>query len=201
MVYSIFMKNITKYFGFVAVGLEWVTLLILVLTKTPDLNEPFSQYGLGSTRLLFGTTLTLVAILIFFFMRHLDAYWKHSSFFGLVAGLLLAFTGWVPYQPHVSAFVFDAHNICVLLGLILYLVPVFFITYNKSHQKMARVSKYIFWLLTACAATSVVLRTAGGNVIYIQLISIIIFQTWIIITSVLLLEHHKEITAGHTGKL
>lgn len=191
----------TKYFGFVGVGFEWLAFLSLLLIQRPDLQEPFSQYGIGETRVWFGISLTIASALIYLFMRHLDKYWSHSSFFGLLAGLLLTATGWVPYEPNLHQFVFDIHNLCVLLGLILYLVPVFFIAYSKKHRQIALCSRIIFYALAGFSALSIYMRINGGNVFFLQLISLILLQIWAVITNILLLQHHEQIANGHPKKL
>lgn len=195
-------RNITKYFGFAVVGIEWLGVVLLMVFKQPDLSEPFSQYGYyDSTRITFGLLFTLAAATCYLFSTHLDAYWKHSSRVTFLAAIFFIITGWAPYTPAANAFILDAHNLAIVLAVLLYSTPMLFIGYKKAHKQISLVSRYLYYIMLFFVVVSLVARVFDIGVIYAQLASIVPFHIWLVTVNILLLRHHKEIAKGHTGKL
>lgn len=196
------MKNITKYFGFVTVGIEWLGFLLCMIIGPIDWSEPGSQFGYYSeTRLIFGVILTAAATACYLFGRWLDAYWRHTSLILLLAGICFAIVGWIPYEPYARNLVFDVHNAAVVLAIILYALPMLFIGYKKAHQPIARISYVLFFVTTGLAGLSILARVTDTGIIYAQILVLVPAQIWLVITNLLLLQHHKEIARGHIGKL
>ncbi len=195
-------KDVTKYFGFGVVLVEWLGLIVCVLITAPNWSEPASQFGYyTSTRIIFGATFTSGAILYYLFSRHLNAYWRHSSLFALLAGLGIVITAWVPYKPYVNDFIIDVHNLALVLAILLYATPLLFISYKKVHKEIARASHVAAYTMFTAVMCSLVARSLDFGVIISQLLSILPFHAWLITVNILLLRHHKEISKGHVGKL
>jgi len=196
------LEGITKYFGFLTVFIEWLAVFILALVQTPDLSEPFSQYGYyTSTSVIFSLSFTLAAVSCYLYSRHLDAYWEYTSNITFLAGVFFVITGWVPYTPNAGAFVIDLHNLAIVLAVVLYSTPMLFIGFKKAHEKVARASLVLYCLMFLLVSWSLVARILDFGIIYAQLASIIPFHIWLITTNVLLIQHRKQIAPGHTGKL
>lgn len=196
------MKGVTRYFGFVAVAIEWLGFLLCMFMHSPDWSEPASQFGYySSTRIVFGLTFTLAAIACYLFARHLDRYWKPTSLIMLLAGISLAVTGWIPYEPYVRTFVFDTHNVAVVLAVLLYSLPMLFIGYTKAHAQIARVSYILFFTTALLVGWSIVARVTDIGIIYAQIAALLPAQAWLIIVNILLLQHHQELAAAHSTKL
>lgn len=196
------LNDITKYFGFLTVFLEWSAVLILALIQTPNLAEPFSQYGYySSTQIVFGLSFTIAAIVCYLYSRHLDAYWQYTSITILAAGVFFVITGWYPYTPGAGAFLFDLHNLAIVLAVILYSTPMLFIGFKKAHARIARASLVLYILMFILVLWSLIARVLDIGIIYAQLASVVPFHVWLITTNILLLKHQKEVAPGHTGKL
>ncbi len=194
--------NITKYFGFLTVAIEWVFFIILLLINNPDANEPFSQYGyFNSTHLYFAVGLTLPAITYYLFSLHLNKYWSRTSLFAAIAGVMLIVTGWVPYRPHVNTFILDIHNASVVISVIFYSLPMIFIGYKKSHREIATASTIMFWTVSIISGASIACRFIGQPMLYLQILSLILFQTWAVVVNYLLLEHDKGLKSNQNQLL
>lgn len=193
---------ITKYFGFTTVVIEWLGFLICASLYTPDWSEPVSQFGYyEATRVAFGVTFTLAAISYYLFSLHLNAYWKYTSRFAAISGACFIVVGWIPYEPYAQSFIFDTHNIMIVIAVLLYALPILFIGYKKAHHLVSRISRILFYALFVLVAWSLIARMLNIGIIYAQLLSILPFHAWIIIVNKLLLDHHKEVAPGYTGKL
>lgn len=194
-------SGITKYFGFLYIGLTWSTFLLCMAIHPINTAEPGSQYGYyESTRLIFGVGASLVAIIYYLFCKNLDSYWGRSSLFALLGGIPFALTGWVPYQPYARDFILDFHNLCVVLSVILYAVPIYFIGYKKVHRQIAKVSRVLFYTIVVIAIFSLLARYYDLWILYVQVLTFTVFHVWIFMVSLLLIQH-KPVADGHTGKL
>lgn len=194
--------NITKYFGFLVAAITWFAVFALNAVHPINWNEPLSQFGYyDTTRVLFGTLLTIAAIVWYLFSLHLNVYWRYSSFVTLLAGICYTIVGWVPYQPYAKTYVLDVHNIMTMMAALLYSLPMVFIAYSKVHERVARVSFVLFNITAALILVSFIVRITGHNVLFSQILILIPATIWLIVTNILLLQHHKELAEGYTGKL
>lgn len=196
------MKNISRYCGFLTVVLSWISLAALMAIQQPDWSEPISQFGFyHTTHWLFGVAVTMVAICWYVFSLQLNSYWRHTSNVTFAAGIAFIITGWVPYQPYVRDFIFDIHNLSLMVAVLLYVVPLWFIGYKKAHKQIAQVSRVLFFMTIGLVVCSLVARIIDVGIIYTQVLAVLPAHIWLIITNILLLQHHREIAAGYTGKL
>lgn len=196
------MKNVTKYFGFVTVAIEWIGFIICAAIATPYWEEPLSQFGYySSTQHIFRAMFTLVPIAYYLYMRHMDSYWKHASSFALVSATAFFLMGIIPYEPLVRSFIPDAHNLALVIAIIFFAIPIGFIGFKRAHHTIALYSRILFYLLLIVSFASLFTRYYNIGLIYVQAGTVFLGQTWLVITNILLLQHHKEIAAGHTGKL
>jgi hypothetical protein len=187
------MKSLTKYFGFLVPVASWGTLAVLVLTHGIDRSEPLSQFGYyPSTKLLWGISLTIGAILWYFFAKHLDTFWKYSSLCTLIAGLCYIVVGWVPYEPYVKTYLFDAHNIMITIASIFYSLPMAFIAFKKKHEKISRISQVIFFSVSFLVIGSIILRVMGFSILIVQLLVLVATSVWMILINKLILEDLYE---------
>lgn len=191
------MKGISRYLGFSIITLMWVAFAVCLTMHSADLSEPISQYGYyKDTRLIFAVTCLAFGILYYIFSRRLDNYWKYTSRLSLVGSFFFALTGFIPYQPYARQFIFDAHNLSVTLAALCYSLPMLYISYSKTHKKIAQVSRYLFLILFVLIITSFIARIYDLGIFYFQLLAILPFHIWIISTNTLLLEHQKEAMDG-----
>lgn len=187
------MNTITRSFGFITVAISWLCLVVLSILHSPDWSEPISQFGAyPNTMWLFGIGITLSAITWYLYSRHLNTYWRHTSVVTFFAGCCFIMVGWVSYKPHVNDFIFDIHNIAVVLAMVLYSLPLLFISYTKKHQEIARVSRILFFVTLFFALWSIIARIYDIGIIYAQLVALLPAQIWLIMTNVLLLQHSKQ---------
>lgn len=187
------MRAMTRYFGFVTVIICWVGLVILACIQEPNWSEPISQFGFyPATTGAFGIAVTLAATCWYLFSRHLDIYWRGTSLVTLLASGCFILVGWVPYEPYTREFVFDLHNVAVVLAMLLYSLPLLFISYTKKHEKVAHVSRILFFVITFLAGWSIVARVYDIGIIYAQLVSLLPPQIWLTTTNILLLKHTEK---------
>ncbi|MCA9309006.1 hypothetical protein KC973_01390 [Candidatus Saccharibacteria bacterium] len=186
-------QGITNYFGFVMPAVAWTSIIMMTLIHPLDLNEPLSQYGYyESTHLFFGVSLSLGALVWYLFSRHLDQYWRYTSLCTLLASACYAVVAWVPYQPYVNTFIFDLHNIMIVLAATLYSAPMLFIAYSKKHAAIARLSGYLFVIAIILVVTSLVARVAGHGILYAQLLTLLPTSAWLIMVNYLHLQHQRK---------
>lgn len=186
------MSDPTRYFGFVTVSLELLMILGCIILKSPDFTEPFSQYGsYCETRWLFGGIFTLASATYYLFSRHLDSYWKYTSKFAIIAGVAFSITGWAPYQRGLDSLVLDIHNIALVIAILCFTTPMLFISFKKTHQHIAFVSRIGFLLIFTGTVLSFLALISGRNVIFGQMLSLLLFHVWLITVNMLLLRHHK----------
>lgn len=196
------MEQIAKYFGFGVFVVQWATFGICSLLYPLNWSEPLSQFGYYSeSKLVFGLGMTIGSIICFLFAKHLDTYWKHTSTSFALAGLCLGIVGWVPYEPYVTNFLFDTHNIAITLAIMFYSLPMLFISFKKSHPVAARASQVLFFAASVCATASVVARSSGQNVLYLQILTILVIQAWLIASNYLLLQHYHLKKLDHSRSL
>lgn len=187
------MKDVTRYFGFAVVALEWFIFLACLALAAPDWGEPISQFGYYQlTRLIFGFGSTLAVIMLYLFARHLDAYWQPTSRFMLLAGVCLTVTVWIPYEPYVRTFILDTHNVAIMLAVIFYSLPMLFIGYKKVHVKISQISRALFFITSTLVGLSIIARVTDTGIIYAQLAAILTIHIWLVMTNLLLLQHHTE---------
>lgn len=186
------MKNASRYFGLAAIVVVLLQFVLLFFIHSPNLTEPLSQYGYyQDTQLIFGLGLTIAALLIYLFSRNLDVYWSQTSRVNLIAGVFASITGWATYEPYVKTFVFDVHNIAVILSVMFYALPMIMISYNRVHGNIAKASRYLFFVTTILVAVSFVARATNTAIIYAQVLAIIPTQIWLFICSMVVLRHQR----------
>lgn len=187
------MKSATKYFGFLAVSIEVVGFLLCFFAHHINWSEPISQFGYyPETRFIFGFTLTAASVCIYLFARHLDAYWRHTSILMLLAGIFLSVTGWMPYQPYAKTIIFDLHNAAITLAIVLFSLPMLFMSFKKRHSDIARASQILFFITTVSAIWSVFARLENNGIVYAQIFTILAGQAWTLLTNILLLSHYNQ---------
>lgn len=185
-------NHITRYFGFVTVVGEWFGFILMMVIRHPNLSEPASQYGYyQSTHYLFAAVFTAFALTYYLFSRHLNVYWRYTSWLSFLAGICFTITGWIPYQPFARSFMLDLHNIAISFAIILYAFPMLFISYSKKHENISLWSARLFWLVFVSALGSLLARFFDIGVIYWQLSTVVLFQVWIVIVNILLIKHHR----------
>ncbi len=184
--------NVTKYFGFLAVLSSWSCLIGLSLIHHTNWSEPISQFGYyADTKRFFAGALIFAAIVWYLFSLHLNIYWRWSSLCTFFAGIFFIIVGLIPYQPGEQTFIIDGHNIAILCSAVLYIMPMAFIGYKKSHQNVARLSKILFYITLCLLILSVSARAFNTAIIYAQTLALLPVQIWLIAINLLILEQHK----------
>lgn len=184
--------GITSYFGFVMPAIAWASIIVMTLIHPIDLNEPLSQYGYyESTHLLFGISLSLGALVWYLFSRHLDQYWRYTSLCTLLASACYAVVAWVPYKPYVHTFIFDIHNVMIVLAATLYALPMICIAYSKKHTTIAKLSGYLFVVAIVLVIASLIARFAGRGILYAQLLTLLPTTAWLVAVNYLHLQHSR----------
>ena len=186
------LSNYTRYFGFITVMIEWLMVILCLVLVTPNLAEPFSQYGTyPQTKYVFAGAFTLASIVYYFFSRHLDPFWKHTSHLAIIAGLAFTITGWVPYQPYAGKFILDVHNVALVVAILCFTLPMLFIGFSRKHHLIAQISKFSFLWIFITTIISFIARTTDVGVIYSQIVTLVIFHVWLVVINILLLKHHR----------
>lgn len=184
--------GITSYFGFLMPLVAWLSIIVLLMMHPINFDEPLSQYGYyESTQVLFGASLTIGALIWYLFSRHLDQYWRFTSLCTLLAGLCYIVVAWVPYQPYVHTFIFDIHNVMIVLAATLYALPMICIAYSKKHATIAKLSGYLFVVAIVLVIASLIARFAGRGILYAQLLTLLPTTAWLVTVNYLHLQHSR----------
>lgn len=196
------LNYITKYFGFLVPVIGWGSIGLMMALQPIDLSEPVSQFGYyESTRVIFGLTLTAGALLWYLFSRHLDRYWEKTSLVTLIASFFYTVVAWVPYEPYVREFIFDVHNVTIVLAATLYSMPMVFIAYKKKHEKISRISAILFIATFVLITISLFARFLGYGILYAQLAALLPTTIWLVMVNTLVLEDEDEANSRLTSEL
>lgn len=196
------MKRATRYFGYLLLAIQWVGFGLCCLLHPINLSEPFSQFGYyPETKLVFGLTMTLASVVYYFFARELDRYWRYTSTLIGLGGVCICIVGWVPYEPYIQGYVFDLHNAAITLTIALGSLPMLFMGFTKKHARIARISQIAFFAALLFSVGSIVGRAAGLNVLYLQVLTLLVAQAWVGLCNHLVLQHYSSRAQNSTGKL
>lgn len=173
-------KHHLLYFGPLTVLIEWVALILgLLYLHHFDLNNAISSVTTASwpLPLLFGGTLTIVAVTYSLFAVSLRSYSRHIPVVAIIAGIAFIITGWVPYTgtDGVNNIV---HNTASFVAVVGYIAIIWLL---RDHPKK-RVSQttrltYKLLLVGICAA-SISMYATHRYIALMQLYLLFIIQAW-----------------------
>lgn len=173
------------YFGPITILIEWTALIIASFYfHAFHPNQALSEITAAAWPLpfIFGLTLTVASITYFLFALALRSYSKLIPYFALIAGIAFALAGWIPYHGHGGTTDLF-HNLCSYTAGFGYTAIVWLLRKHPS-RKVSLMSTIIFSLaVTSIALAFITLFVVHKYVAYIQLLIMVLLQTWALIVT------------------
>lgn len=169
-------------FGPLTIVIEWLGLLMsFYYTRGLDLNVPISLLSVAEPPLptIFATTLTLAGLSFFIFSFALRHYSKNIVWVSLLAGIMLALTGFARYSGR-GGLSDILHNIFIYSSLASFGVVIWMMK-KHPHKVISSVSEKVFIFLLISSAITVVSLNIHRYVAFIQLTMLVVLQVWVMV--------------------
>ncbi len=185
-------KNQYLYFGLVTIVVEWLGLTIgWAYMHHLDPNKALSTASVAPhpLPLIFGLTLTTVAITYAIFAMALRSYSKWIPVYAVLAGVGFCVAGWAPYSGYGGAM--DViHQVGSYVALVGYLIMIWLLrSHPKRHISIA--SKTVVAIILAAGGLVILTNYVFHRYFaYVQLLILFSIQSW----TVLVVWHERKLT-------
>ncbi len=167
-------------FGPVTLLLEWTGILIgSYYAKGFNPNRAISTLSTASQPLpfIFGITLTLAGFTYFLFSLALADHDRRIPVIGAIAGLLFAFTGWLPYSGN-GGITDILHNVTIYASVTGYIAMIWLARGHNNHK----IHKLTVWSLRIIVAASIIalvsMLLVGKYEAIAELLVLVTIQVW-----------------------
>lgn len=175
-----FDKHHLLWFGPLTVLIEWIALIIgIIYLKGFDSNNAISSITVAAPPfpVIFGVTLTTVAITYSLFSVPLRQYSKYVPIAATVAGIAFIITGWTPYTgtDGVNNVV---HNLASFVAVCGYVVVVWLLREHPK-RRISQASKLAYKLmLLGVIAAALGIYATQKYIALAQLSILFVIQVW-----------------------